>query len=120
MVKCVNRKNDDCTTVCPVDCIYEGGRIFYIHPTECIECGICETICPVDDTRYSDEVLREEEIYVRINREYFEDSATDLGDPGGWGSTNTTSIDHPLVLALPHNTRVLEVYKNNKDSDKTC
>jgi NAD-dependent dihydropyrimidine dehydrogenase PreA subunit len=112
--ECVDIKDGDCAKVCPVDCIYEGGRMFYIHPTECIECGICESICPVDAIRFDDEVPPEEEVYVRINREYFEESVTGLGDPGGWDSNNTTSTDHPLVVALPHNTTVLEAYKIKK------
>ncbi len=78
----IDIKDGDCAKVCPVDRIYEGGRMFYIPPTECIECGICESICPADAIRYDDEVSPEEEIYVRINREYFEESVTGLGDPG--------------------------------------
>lgn len=34
-------------TVCPVDCIYEGDQMVYIHPDECIDCGLCEPECPV-------------------------------------------------------------------------
>lgn len=34
-------------TVCPVDCIYEGDDMVYIHPDECIDCGLCEPECPV-------------------------------------------------------------------------
>ena len=112
--ECVDIKDGDCAKVCPVDCIYEGGRMFYIHPTECIECGICESICPVDAIRYDDEVLPEDEVYVKINREYFEESVTGLGDPGGWDANNTTSTDHPLVVALPYNTTVSEAYKIKK------
>ncbi len=33
--------------VCPVDCIYEGDDMVYIHPDECIDCGLCEAECPV-------------------------------------------------------------------------
>jgi NAD-dependent dihydropyrimidine dehydrogenase PreA subunit len=25
---CIDVKDGDCTTACPVDCIYEGGRMF--------------------------------------------------------------------------------------------
>ena len=45
---CIDVKDGDCTAACPVDCIYEGGRMFYIHPEECINCGLCLSICPVD------------------------------------------------------------------------
>ena len=95
--ECIDVKDGDCTNVCPVDCIYEGGRMFYIHPTECIECALCETICPVDAISYDDEVTPEEEKFVAVNREFFEDAVTGLGSPGGWNSENTTTKDHPIV-----------------------
>ena len=28
---CIDVKDGACTDVCPVDCIYEGGRMFYIR-----------------------------------------------------------------------------------------
>jgi NAD-dependent dihydropyrimidine dehydrogenase PreA subunit len=114
--QCVDIKDGVCTEVCPVDCIYEGGRMFYIHPVECIECALCETICPVDAIRYDDEVAPEDLVYVQINREYFEESVTGLGDPGGWDARNTTNIDHPIVAALPPNTAVKEAYENKENS----
>ncbi|SDR00620.1 ferredoxin family protein [Pseudovibrio sp. Tun.PSC04-5.I4] len=99
--ECIDVKDGACTKVCPVDCIYEGGRMFYIHPIECIECGLCETICPVDAIRYDDEVAPDDMEFIRVNREYFEDTVTGLGEPGGWSSSNTTEIDHPIVAAAP-------------------
>jgi len=43
---CVNVKDRSCVDVCPVDCIYEGPDMLYIHPDECIDCGACEPECP--------------------------------------------------------------------------
>ena len=37
-----------CAKDCPVDCIYEGERMLYIHPDECVDCGACEPVCPVE------------------------------------------------------------------------
>ena len=54
---CIEVKDASCVEVCPVDCIYEGERMYFIHPTECIECGMCESICPVDAIRYDDPAL---------------------------------------------------------------
>ena len=44
---CINIKDKSCVDVCPVDCIYEGPEMLYIHPDECIDCGACEPECPV-------------------------------------------------------------------------
>lgn len=117
--ECIDVKDGDCAEVCPVDCIYEGGRMFYIHPVECIECALCETICPVDAIRYDDEVSAEDSVFVAINREYFEDAVTGLGDPGGWDASTTTDKDHPLVAARPRNSAVIESY-NSMKRQKRC
>ena len=45
---CVDVKDRSCVNECPVDCIYEGCRSLYIHPDECIDCGACETACPMN------------------------------------------------------------------------
>lgn len=45
---CVGVKDKSCMTVCPVDCIYEGDDQVFIHPDECIDCGLCEPECPVN------------------------------------------------------------------------
>jgi NAD-dependent dihydropyrimidine dehydrogenase PreA subunit len=44
---CVGVNDKSCLTVCPVDCIYEAEDKVYIHPEECIDCGLCEPVCPV-------------------------------------------------------------------------
>jgi len=45
---CVDIKDKACIEECPVDCIYEGARMLYIHPDECVDCGACEPVCPVE------------------------------------------------------------------------
>ncbi len=54
---CIKCKYMECTTVCPVDCFYEGVNMLVINQAECIDCGSCEPICPseaiipdIDDT----------------------------------------------------------------------
>src|SRR5260370_23612047 len=39
---CVDVLDKSCIEECPVDCIYEGERMLYIHPDECVDCGACE------------------------------------------------------------------------------
>ena len=44
---CIDVKDGVCTEACPVDCIYEGGRMYYIQPDECVNCALCVSVCPV-------------------------------------------------------------------------
>ena len=53
---CVDVKDKACIEECPVDCIYEGARMLYIHPDECVDCGACEPVCPVEAIFYEDDV----------------------------------------------------------------
>ncbi|SVE39356.1 uncharacterized protein METZ01_LOCUS492210 [marine metagenome] len=75
---CVDVQDQSCVEVCPVDCIYfdEGeDRMLYIQPDECIDCGACEPACPVTAIFAEDDVPAEEEAYVAINVDWFEDKA---------------------------------------------
>ncbi|CAO5164179.1 Ferredoxin [Frankia sp. AiPs1] len=45
---CIDVTDRSCVAECPVDCVYEGRRKLYIHPEECIDCGACALVCPVD------------------------------------------------------------------------
>ncbi|WP_133150692.1 DUF6986 family protein [Frankia canadensis] len=45
---CLDVMDRSCVDECPVDCVYEGRRKLYIHPEECIDCGACARVCPVD------------------------------------------------------------------------
>src|SRR5882672_1706383 len=49
---CVDLLDKACIEECPVDCIYEGNRMLYIHPDECVDCGACEPVCPVEAIYY--------------------------------------------------------------------
>ncbi len=95
--ECIDIKDGVCATVCPVDCIYEGERIFYIHPTECIECGMCESICPVDAIRYDDDPGADIARFVEINRAVFDDGNGGLKEPGGWVKNAPPIDDHSIV-----------------------
>jgi NAD-dependent dihydropyrimidine dehydrogenase PreA subunit len=48
---CIDVMDQACTKACPVACIhFEHGkdRKLYIDPNECIDCGACEPMCPVE------------------------------------------------------------------------
>ncbi len=93
---CVDVKDKGCIAECPVDCIYEGERMLYINPEECVDCGACEPVCPVEAISFEDDVPDEWANYTRINAEFF----GSIGSPGGAAGT-AVQPDHPLVAALP-------------------
>ena len=66
-------KDRACVDECPVDCIYEGERMLYIHPDECVDCGACEPVCPVDAIFYEDGVPERVEGLHGANVAFFED-----------------------------------------------
>ncbi|MEV4443392.1 ferredoxin [Streptomyces sp. NPDC049577] len=94
---CVDVKDKACIEECPVDCIYEGPRMLYIHPDECVDCGACEPVCPVEAIFYEDDVPEEWTGYTRANAEFFDT----LGSPGGASRTPPGESDHPVVEAVP-------------------
>jgi NAD-dependent dihydropyrimidine dehydrogenase PreA subunit len=68
---CKDTKDKSCVDVCPVDCIYEGPDMLYIHPDECIDCGACEPECPVTAIFPEEDVPANQVQFVQINREIF-------------------------------------------------
>jgi NAD-dependent dihydropyrimidine dehydrogenase PreA subunit len=93
---CVDVKDKTCISECPVDCIYEGERSLYIHPDECVDCGACESACPVEAIYYEDDVPQEWASALRVNREFF----SGLGSPGGASAVGVQE-DHPQIAVLP-------------------
>jgi len=94
---CMDVKDTACVQECPVDCIYEGDRMLYIHPGECIDCAACEPACPVEAIFYGDDVPPEWSDFTAINADYFTDSVTGLGSPGGAADVGPSNVDHPKI-----------------------
>ena len=94
---CVVVKDRACVEECPVDCIYEGNRMLYIQPEECVDCGACEPVCPVEAIYYEDDLPEDQEEYFDINAQFFEN----LGSPGGAARLGPVDQDHPTVEQLP-------------------
>jgi NAD-dependent dihydropyrimidine dehydrogenase PreA subunit len=94
---CVDLLDKACIEECPVDCIYEGNRMLYIHPDECVDCGACEPVCPVEAIFYEDDTPEQWKEYYKANVEFFDD----LGSPGGAAKLGKIDKDHPLIEALP-------------------
>ena len=102
---CVDVLDRACVDECPVDCIYEGGRMLYIHPEECIDCGACEPVCPVEAIFFEDDVPDELERYTQENVDFFETTLpgreAPLGSPGGAAKLGALGTDTPHVVGLP-------------------
>ncbi|RDI53002.1 ferredoxin [Nocardia mexicana] len=96
---CVDVKDKACIEECPVDCIYEGGRMLYIHPDECVDCGACEPVCPVEAIFYEDDTPDQWSGYVNANVDFFEMEG--LGSPGGATKVGALTYDPPLIKELP-------------------
>lgn len=98
---CIDVKDGACQVACPVECIYEGGRMMYIHPTECINCGLCLSICPVDAIFDEVDLPAHEARFLAINAAFFGPEVTGWGEPGGVTPQFRTTLDHPDVAAAP-------------------
>ncbi|HEY3870204.1 MAG TPA: ferredoxin [Actinocrinis sp.] len=101
---CVDVKDKACIEECPVDCIYEGERSLYIHPDECVDCGACEPVCPVEAIFYEDDTPEQWKDFYKANVEFFED----LGSPGGASKLGMIAKDHPIISALPPQAQAAE------------
>ncbi len=66
---CFDCKYTDCVVVCPVDCFYEGDRMLYIHPDECVHCDACLPECPVAAIFPDDDVPERWHHFIDLNRE---------------------------------------------------
>jgi NAD-dependent dihydropyrimidine dehydrogenase PreA subunit len=102
---CVDVLDRACVDECPVDCIYEGARALYIHPDECVDCGACEPVCPVEAIYYEDDLPAEWSDYKEDNARFFTDVLTGrdepLASPGGAAKVGPLGADTPLVAGLP-------------------
>lgn len=98
---CVDIKDKTCLTQCPVDCIYEGERMLYIQPDECIDCGACEPACPQEAIYYEPDLPEALEHFATVNAEFFDE----VGSPGGAAGIDLSHRDHPFVAAIPQSSK---------------
>jgi NAD-dependent dihydropyrimidine dehydrogenase PreA subunit len=100
---CIDVIDRACVEECPVDCIYEGSRALYIHPDECVDCGACEPVCPVEAIFYEDDLPARWSTFAPDNAAFFADPLpnfdTALGSPGGASKVGPLGVDTPLVTA---------------------
>lgn len=90
---CLDILDKACMEECPVDCIYEGARMMYINPDECVDCGKCMPVCP-NDAIFSEHKLPED-------KEPFRDAAAEFIEEteaeGGAEDFGAIGRDHPIV-----------------------
>ena len=95
---CVDVLDRACVEECPVDCIYEGERMLYIHPDECVDCGACEPVCPVEAIYYEDDLPDKLQAYAGENVRFFAEPLpgreAPLGSPGGAGKLRRGRCRH--------------------------
>jgi ferredoxin len=64
---CIGEKDLSCVDVCPVDCIHEVEEMLVIDPDECIDCSLCEPVCPVDAITPAEGVPPDQREFIAIN-----------------------------------------------------
>ncbi|MBA3293688.1 MAG: ferredoxin [Geodermatophilaceae bacterium] len=102
---CIDVMDKSCMEECPVDCIYEGARKLYIHPRECIDCGACEPVCPVEAISVDRRVAPEQEAFIADNERFFAEPLPGrdepLGTPGGASLLGPVGVDTEMVTEHP-------------------
>lgn len=93
---CVDVMDKSCIEECPVDCIYEGSRMLYIHQNECIDCGACEPVCPVNAIRPAQKVDEQWQPFQESAKEV----SKNLGSPGGSSNVDLPIADSEYVKTL--------------------
>ena len=100
---CIDVNDKACVEECPVDCIYEGDRKSYINPKECIDCGACEPVCPVEAISQDRRVADGDEVFVEDNAAFFLEVLPGrdgpLGVPGGASKVGDLGTDTERVRA---------------------
>ncbi|MEV4105038.1 ferredoxin [Nonomuraea sp. NPDC049649] len=102
---CVDVVDRACVEECPVDCIYEGSRALYIQPLECVDCGACEPVCPVEAIYYEDDLPDRWKMFAADNDAFFSETLpgrdAPLDSPGGASKLGRLGVDTPLVASYP-------------------
>jgi NAD-dependent dihydropyrimidine dehydrogenase PreA subunit len=92
---CIGVKDRTCVDECPVECSYERQRMLYIRRGECVDCGACEPVRPVEAIFYEDDVPERWAQFTIENVRFF----GQLGSPGGAFKTGALPYDTDYVAS---------------------
>lgn len=70
---CVGVKDASCLAVCPTDCIHTAADAdqYFIDARECIDCGLCMTVCPAEAIFAEPDLPARWTGYAAKNRDFF-------------------------------------------------
>ena len=83
---CIDVKDGACQKVCPVQCIYEGGRMMYIQPDECINYDICVGLSRAGNLQAGCRAAQRAVVHCRQCRVLWPGGHRQ-GEPGNTGAT---------------------------------
>lgn len=69
---CFGCKHTECVAVCPCDCFYEGEKMLYINPDDCIDCYACAAACPTGAIMEDTEVPDDQLPFIALNEEMWQ------------------------------------------------
>ncbi|WP_338886917.1 ferredoxin [Rhodococcus sovatensis] len=93
---CVDELDKSCVEECPVDCIYEGARMVYINPDECVDCGKCVPACPNDAIYWEHKLPEDKSVFVDIATVFFDETEAS----GGAEDFRPIGRDHPTIAEM--------------------
>src|SRR3546814_3368964 len=67
--------SDLCVEVCPVDCFKQGRHFLVIDPLQCIDCGVCIPVCPVNAIYPSEQIPPDQQDFIALNASLANDPA---------------------------------------------
>ena len=75
--------------------------MLYIHPDECMDCGACEPVCPVEAIFYDDDVPAQWKDFTAANAAFFTEGEEPLGLPRRGGQCRPPGARRRLRRRLP-------------------
>ncbi len=96
---CIKCKYTDCVDPCPVDCFHEGPNTLVIDPDECIDCALCEPVCPTKAIFDEPDIPEDQAHFLELNAELsliwpvITDQKDPLPDADKWNPSPEDDLD---------------------------